>query len=278
MKLSFSTLACTDWEIEKVINFAVKNNFNGVELRAREPHLSLGYDQKQRKNLKELFQKHNLDIPCITAYTRFGYQDDNIRQDNIEQLKKMIDLASDIDAEYIRTFGPAPDNSFSLEKVILWLRNSFLEIDDYASKKGVKVLLESHDDLCRGENLIKIFAGADLKSCGVLWDVAHSVRAGEEMTETVSHIKDYIYHIHIKDWINLNNGKDHYVLLGAGELRINKLLSLLKDINYSGYLSLEWEKMWHPEIEESEIAITQYSQKMQSFLRNCNKDNLNFKK
>lgn len=271
MKLSYSTLACKDWEIEKVINFAVENNYAGVELRAKEPHLSIDYNQEERKKIKELFSENKLEIPCITAYTRFGYQDYSIRQDNIEQLKKIIDLAADIGADYIRTFGPAPESTFSLEEVIAWIRESFLEIDDYAAEKGVKVLLESHDELCQGKDLIKIFEGSGLKSCGLLWDVAHSVRAGEKMVETISYIKDYIYHIHIKDWIELNNAEDHYVLLGAGELEINKLLRFLKDINYSGYLSLEWEKMWHPEIEESEIAIIQYSQKMRNdFLKNFN--------
>ncbi|SIR31700.1 sugar phosphate isomerase/epimerase family protein [Halanaerobium kushneri] len=269
MKLSFSTLACTDWEIEKVVNFAAANNYDGVELRAREPHLSTDFNQQERKRIKNLFRKNNLEIPCITAYTRFGYQDDELRQNNIRQLKKMIDLAADVGAEYIRTFGPAPDNTFSLQKVIGWIRESFLEIDDYAAEKGVKVLLESHDDLCLGKDLIKIFEGAGLKSCGVLWDAAHSVRAGEKIAETVSYLKDYIYHVHLKDWIKLADGEDYYVLLGAGELKVNKLLNCLQDINYKGYLSLEWEKMWHPEIEESEISIIQYSRKMKNdFLKN----------
>ncbi|RCW55409.1 sugar phosphate isomerase/epimerase [Halanaerobium sp. ST460_2HS_T2] len=269
MKLSFSTLACTDWSINKVINYAVENNYDGVELRAKEPHLSVDYSQEERKKLKELFEKNKLEIPCITAYTRFGYQDFSLRQENIEQLKKMIDLAADIGADYIRTFGPAAENSFGLEDVIAWIRESFLEIDDYAADRGVKVLLETHDDLCQGKDLIKIFENSGLKSCGILWDVAHSVRAGEEMSETISYIKDYIYHVHLKDWINLAEAEDHYVLLGAGELELNQLLSSLNDIDYSGYLSLEWEKMWHPEIEESEIAITQYSQKIKNdFLKN----------
>ncbi|TDO93911.1 sugar phosphate isomerase/epimerase [Halanaerobium saccharolyticum] len=275
MKLSFSTLSCPDWNIDKIINFALKNNFDGVELRGKEPHISVNYNKQKRKEIKNKFKENNLEIPCITAYTRFGYQDYSLRQQNIKELKKMIDLASDIGAKYIRTFGPDPDNSFNLEKIIEWIRESFIEIDDYASKKGVVVLLESHDELCKGKDLIKIFDNSDLKSCGILWDVAHSIRAGEGIEKTIKYLKNYIYHIHLKDWISIPSKKeDYFVLLGAGELNLLKLLSELNNINYNGYLSLEWEKKWHPEIEESEIAIEQYSKKMRNYYLNNNLNKL----
>jgi len=253
MKLSFSTLSCPDWNIDKIINFAVKNNFDGVELMGKNPHISLDIRKSECKIIKNKFDAKNLDIPCITAYTRFNYDNLDIRKKNINELKKMIDIASDMGAKYIRTFGSSHDNQFNLDQVLKWIVEAFTEIDNYAKTKDVKVLLETHDFLSKGEN------------CGVLWDVAHSIRAGEKMTSTIKYLKDYIYHVHIKDWININSKKeDYYVLLGAGELQIEKLLLELNNINYNGYLSLEWEKKWHPEIEESEIAIEQYSKKMKN--------------
>lgn len=264
MKLSFSTLACPDWNLDKIVDFAVTNSYDGVELRIAKPQLTTEYSQQERLKLKKLFAENNLEIPCITAYTRFGYQKYELRQDNLKKLKEIIDLAADIGAKYIRTFGPVPDNKCKLDQVIRWIKESFLIIDNYAEQKGIKILLESHDDLCQGKDLIKIFEDSNLKSCGVLWDVAHSIRAGEKITETISYLKDYIYHVHLKDWLRLNKSEDRYVLLGAGELPLNKLINNLAKINYCGYFSFEWEKVWHPEIEESELAIIQYSKKMRN--------------
>jgi len=36
----------------------------------------------------------------------------------------------------------------------------------------------------------------------------------------------------------------------------------LDKLNYSGYISFEWEKYWHPEIEEPEIALPDFMSAM----------------
>lgn len=271
MKLSFSTLSCPNWDLDQIINSAVQNNYDGVELMGKNPHISLDKSKEEYKKIQNKFADQNLDIPCVTAYTKFNYNDLSKRKENIEELKKMIDLANDIGADYVRTFGSSDDNRFNLDQVINWIIEAFAEIDSYAKEKKVKVLLETHDVLSKGRDLKKIFEKNDFNNCGILWDVAHSVRAGEEIETTIKYLEDYIYHIHLKDWINISSKKeDYYVLLGAGELQIEKLLKELNKINYNGYLSLEWEKKWHPEIEESEIAIEQYVKKMRKYYSNIN--------
>ena len=39
-------------------------------------------------------------------------------------------------------------------------------------------------------------------------------------------------------------------------------VKLMTERGYDGYYSLEWEKMWHPEIEEPEVAFPQYVEYM----------------
>ena len=36
---------------------------------------------------------------------------------------------------------------------------------------------------------------------------------------------------------------------------------------YKGYYSFEWEKKWHPDIDEPEVAIPQYAKVMREYLR-----------
>src|SRR5690606_8067067 len=50
----------------------------------------------------------------------------------------------------------------------------------------------------------------------------------------------------------------HYVLFGSGEFPAFECAGLLKQGSYQGWLSLEWEKMWHPDIEDPEIALPQF--------------------
>ncbi|MTI59736.1 MAG: sugar phosphate isomerase/epimerase [Firmicutes bacterium] len=272
MKLSFSTLACPDWDIKKVVKFAVDNKYDGVELRGNPPHISKEYSQIERESVRDLFHSNGLEIPCITAYTRFNERKAELRRENIEELKEIIELAADLGAPYVRTFGSDADNSYELSKVISWIAEAFKEIDDYAAQKGVRVLLETHDFLSKGEDVVKIFEKSQTSNCGVLWDVAHSIRAGEDIATTLAYLGRCIYHIHLKDWVPIPvYSRDHYVLIAAGSLPLRALLERLKTINYQGYLSLEWEKVWHPEIEESDIAVVQYALKMREYLNDLNK-------
>lgn len=39
---------------------------------------------------------------------------------------------------------------------------------------------------------------------------------------------------------------------------VRELLQLLDGGGYAGWISVEWEKRWHPEIEEPEVALPQH--------------------
>ncbi len=39
--------------------------------------------------------------------------------------------------------------------------------------------------------------------------------------------------------------------LGEGEVPVREIIGLLAAGGYAGYLSVEWEKYWHPDIEEA---------------------------
>ena len=60
-------------------------------------------------------------------------------------------------------------------------------------------------------------------------------------------------HVHIKD----HTAENKLVLLGQGIIPLQNAFTALKKMKYDGYVSLEWEKMWHPEIEDPEVAFPQ---------------------
>ena len=70
-------------------------------------------------------------------------------------------------------------------------------------------------------------------------------------------LKKYIRHTHVKD-VKITDGQIHYVLLGTGEAPLSEAIGALRKGGYNGFYSFEWEKLWHPEIAEPEIAIAAY--------------------
>ena len=56
------------------------------------------------------------------------------------------------------------------------------------------------------------------------------------------------------------------MLLGSGEVPVKEQVKVLAKAGYKGYYCLEWEKKWHPEIEEPEVAFPQYATAMREYL------------
>jgi sugar phosphate isomerase/epimerase len=76
-----------------------------------------------------------------------------------------------------------------------------------------------------------------------------------------------IAHIHVKDGRPNGSlpGDWELCLLNEGMVPLREAFSALRHSGYDGYLSLEWEKLWHPEIAEPEIALLQAAPLLRRF-------------
>ena len=61
-----------------------------------------------------------------------------------------------------------------------------------------------------------------------------------------------------------------YVLTGTGTVPVRETVNVLARGGYRGYYCLEWEKRWHPELEEPEIAFPHYAKVMREYLAAAN--------
>jgi len=104
----------------------------------------------------------------------------------------------------------------------------------------------------------------------LLWDAHHTFVSGhEEPEDTVRQVGRYIRHVHLKDSVPsaATAGGRRYVLTGTGEVPVRRQIQALVKVGYRGYYNFEWEKRWHPEIEEPEIAFAQFASVVSGYLR-----------
>ena len=57
--------------------------------------------------------------------------------------------------------------------------------------------------------------------------------------------------VHVKD----ARAGGELVPLGDGDVPVRESLALLAAAGYDGWLVVEWEKRWHPELDEPEVAL-----------------------
>ena len=85
------------------------------------------------------------------------------------------------------------------------------------------------------------------------------------METTCQNLLPYLRHVHVKDSSRYSGEGFDIILPGQGTVPIREALSLLKDCGYEGYLCFEWEKHWHPEIQEAELALPEYVNYMRRY-------------
>ena len=266
MKLSFATLGCPAWNLEKIAAEAARMGFDGVELRGQPgEHIGATETPESRRAIRELFRSKGVAISAIMGYSQFTSGDDEARRKQIDGTIAMVKLAHDVGCPILRIFGgklEAGDREAGVARVTAALK----EAGAAAAGLGVKLALETHDDWCEGRFLAEVLAGVDQPAVGACWDVANSFFY-EPAEVTWRAIGRYVYHVHFKDAAKTEKGV-HSVLPGTGQVDLRKALRLMRDGGYAGCLSFEWEKKWEPDLAEPEIAFPHY----QAFVRNLMKE------
>jgi sugar phosphate isomerase/epimerase len=270
LPIGFSTLGCPTWDWLKILDFAQQNGFAAVELRGLQGTMDLPsrpeFGAARIEQTKKEIADRGLRISCVSSSANLH----SAGQQHAEQLadaRRYIDLASQLAAPYVRVFGNKliGPRGPALEHIAASLR----ELGDYAGPKNVTVLLESHGDFTDAPTLREILEMASSSHVGLLWDAHNTYVDGkEDPAVTVSQLGRYIRHTHLKD-SRLESGGDHYVLTGRGKVPVKRQVELLVEAGYAGYFSFEWEKAWHPEIEEPEVAIADFARAVTQYLQDA---------
>jgi len=267
-KLSFSSLGCPDWTWDEIVNFAAAHGYTGIELRGikRELDLTKCKEFSSADNIKSTviqLQDKGLQLVDLGSSCNLHIADAAERKKNLDEAKKFIDLAQEVNCPYIRVF---PNNlpKEGKEAAIELITKGLVELGDYAKNTNVTVLMETHGDVVHVADIEKVITQATGPHTGLVWDVANMWTITQEPPTVVYNtLKKYIKHTHIKDAKLLPAGKLEYALLGKGEVPIFEAIDLLAKDGYKGYYSFEWEKLWHPEIAAPEIALADYPIAMQ---------------
>ena len=276
MQLAFSTLGCPDWPFEKVVTSASALGYDAVEIRGIGGEMDLGrigaFQPESIEQSMAHLEKMGVKVCCLGTSSSFHDPDEAGRRKHIEDAKAAIRLAGRLWCPFVRVFGDKVPDPSHKRKTIGQIVAALKELGDYAAQHRVKVVMETHGDFCGSPDVQDVMERVSQRNVGVLWDAHHPYRLGKEpVLETVDRLNEWIWHTHFKDSVPTQDGY-RYVLVGEGDVPVPEILRRLKQMEYGGYLSLEWEKGWHPELEPPEIAIPDYIRKMKGYLAELDRD------
>jgi sugar phosphate isomerase/epimerase len=271
LPLAFSTLGCPKWDWKTILKNASEWGFAAIEMRGlldqmdlpKSPQFMGENIKTSQRDLKAL----GLKISDLGASARMHEPDPKKRAQQMDEAKRFIDLAYSLNVPYVRVFPdklvPGEERRVTVARIIDGMR----ELGKYARGSNVIVILESHGDFTDSPTLLQIMKGAQMTTTGFLWDAHHTcVYSKEKPADTYRALGKYVLHTHLKDSLPAGEKGRHHVLTGAGEVPVRETVHVLKAAGYKGYYCLEWEKRWHPEIEEPEIAFPHYAKTIREYL------------
>jgi sugar phosphate isomerase/epimerase/MOSC domain-containing protein YiiM len=278
VRFTLNTLGAPAWSLEETARNARAYGYAGIDLRLLDGEvITLDAVRAQRRRLRALFPPTELPIAVLATSVRLTAPDAAARRQRADEIGAWVDLAADLGVPVVRVFGgatptpgsrgdPAWPADFGLEGSCAAAAEVLALAAPRAEQAGVVVGLETHDDFSSAAVVARVLAEAPSPAVGAVWDMFHTTRVGESPAEVLRLVGERLANVHLKDARRTDAGWQ-LVLLGEGEVPVREGLRLLREHGYAGYVSVEWEKKWHPELAEPEVAYPQHLEVLGRYLR-----------
>jgi sugar phosphate isomerase/epimerase len=266
-RIAFSTLAFPDATLASAASLGRGWGYSGIELRLIDGELiDPSMPAASRTQVKRTLAAAGLPVVAVDSSIRLTGDDPG------PELRRFLELASDWESPLVRVFGGAlaADEAARPEQ----LRNAARVLESavpLAERLGVAIGVETHDAFSASSVVAELLALVDPDATGsgavgAVWDSHHPHRMGETPAEVYANLGPRILLAQVKDARRLAGGDWQLVLLGEGEVPVREMLGRLAAGGYPHCISVEWEKRWHPEIEEPEVALPQHLELLTKWL------------
>jgi sugar phosphate isomerase/epimerase len=241
-----SSLGCADLTLAETIALAREHGIPAVELRGLggtpdlAAYLAAQFDTPAR--LARYLDKTPVRIVALNTSLRLVGSTGAER----DQFMALVPWADALGVRRLRVFdggqAATPAELADAAATVQWWR-----AQQQSHGWRAEMMVETHDSLLTAAAIARF--SATLPDVPLLWDAHHTWRkGGEEPTLTWPAIAQRVVHVHVKDSIGVPSARHPftYVLPGDGEFPIKPLLTALETAGFSGPVSLEWERLWHP--------------------------------
>ncbi|MFC1613877.1 sugar phosphate isomerase/epimerase family protein [Gemmatimonadota bacterium] len=207
-------------EIDKVIDIVQALGLNYIEI-APSVHLPEESPPEKIRAVVEQFKKAGITIDSSGVH----------KMVNDEKACRKI-------FEYTKELGVLAVN--------VWPSYDALPLVDRLAKEyGIPAAIHNHgpeDNLYAKPEMFREYLSKTSPRVGLCVDTGHFLRSRVDPLAVIDEFPDRIHGIHIKEMILDEQTADWVdIIVGAGELNLLELFTKLKNIDFSGFCSLEYE-------------------------------------
>ena len=235
----------------------------GVQIRATFDDLTpAALTAERRKELLKAVKDHGLVVSALCGDLGHGFDDPEKNPALIEESKRILDLAKDLETDVVTThIGVVPDDKSHPRYAIM--QEACGQLAAYADSLQAHFAIETGPEVAA--TLKGFLDGLHSTGVAVNLDPANFVMVtGDDPVQAVYTLKDYIVHTHAKDGKRLYYVEPEKLYglvesemlqdpsfielpLGQGDVDFPAYLKALDDIGYTGFLTIEREVGEDPE-------------------------------
>jgi L-ribulose-5-phosphate 3-epimerase len=221
-----------------IMSFPAKMKELGIKGIAVESWYLKSLDEAYLDQVKYAAEAKDCLIVGLMTGADFCTADEKKRAEGVKAKKRQMRAAKYLGTGTLRIALANPPQGeledVCIERVITALK----ELIPLAKELNVKIAVENHGGFTnRADNILKIIKGTDLEWVGACLDFKNWPRG--KIIEESKKLAPYAYHTHAKahqfNWDGEEVGVDYKTILG-----------FLKEANYKGALSIEWEGKGDP--------------------------------
>ncbi|MGN6712863.1 fructoselysine 3-epimerase [Anaerocolumna jejuensis] len=240
MKLGMFTSGYQRNPLEHCFEDAKRFGYDFIELWGGRPH-AYAPDLKagEINEVKRLADKYQMPVlgytPEHNAYPyNFMIGSEHQRQDAIDYLKLCLDMAKEMNSDYMLISPAHAGYLASYEEIWNRMVKTIRELTEHAEKTKVKLVVETltpyeTNAFKSANDLLELFKRIDSPYLVGMCDLVPPFVQHESIMAYLEKLGKKMYHMHIIDG---DQGTDSHIVPGEGSI---PLPELFKELNYAGY-------------------------------------------
>lgn len=219
-------------DLFQFIDFASEHGFDGVEVT--QYYFPQEVTPEYLAKLRSHAFLRGVAISGTATGNRFAMARGEKFDEQLADAKKRIDYAAAIGAPYVRMFSGGVAKGFTHDEALKNCIAGLEECADYAGKKGIYIGLENDQGMTTTvEGTLEIIKGVKSKWLGSNLDTGN-FHATEDVYGDLVKLAPYAINVHFKSQIH-PKGRE------AETMDTARILSILRNVNYQGFLGVEYE-------------------------------------
>ena len=223
---------------EDLIRIAVETDTDGIDMTV---YWMPGTSDDYVLPLRRLAYKNRVEIYSLGTRVRLAQPTADLREAQIVELRKWMDVAQRIGATHIRVFGGSKPEGATLEQAVGFAAETLKRGAEYAGARGIILGVEDDGGITDfAKETIEIVKRADSPWAGMNLDIGNF--RPPKVYEQIEMSIPYAVSTHVKTTVALDDGG------GRAPCDWDRVFAMFSNHGFRGYMGLEYEAAEDPAV------------------------------